>query len=270
MDNDSRRHFPLGIAQAQSSADWQANLKWARTQAAAAATAGCRLIVFPENILCWAASAATREAAKPLDECVAELAPLSREHGVAAIWGGIPVQRGDAVYNTSVCIDSQGKLLGSYDKTHLFQLFLTDQKAVDESRTYAHGDGTPLTIEIDGWSFGISVCYDLRFPELFRQYAGVDALVCTAAFTRSTGRAHWQLLLRARAVENQAYMIGADQCGYCAEQDAHAYGHSAVIDPWGKVLAEAADEPTLLLGDLDRDRLDHCRSVLPALDNRRL
>jgi nitrilase len=270
MGDEGRRPFSVAIAQSQSSADRQANLDWAAAQAAAAAESGCRLIVFPENVLCWAASQATRAAARPLDECVRELAFLSSRHRIAAIWGGIPVQRGDKVCNTSVCIDADGALLGSYDKTHLFQLFLNDQKAIDECRTYAHGDGTPLTIEIGGWTFGISICYDLRFPELYRQYAGVDALVCTAAFTRSTGRAHWQLLLRARAVENPAYMIGADQCGYCADQDAHAYGHSALIDPWGKVLAEAGDEPTVLIGELDRGRLEHCRKVLPALTNRRL
>ena len=162
--------------------------------------------------------------------------------------------------------------MARYDKVHLFR-FATDRERYDESQVVQSGD-RPVTVRITDrsgqtWTLGLSVCYDLRFPELYRAQAaeGAELLLVPSAFTHTTGRAHWELLLRARAVENLAYVLAPAQGGQ-HENGRRTWGHSMLIDPWGQVLAQQAEGAGVVLGDLDAGHLRHVRSQLPALAHR--
>ena len=175
--------FRLALAQSCSGDQVQVNLDWARLQMAEAAARGAQLVVLPECILCQAKPEGIAPAARPAAEWNQLLGALSKEHKLPAVWGGVPELRDGKVYNSSLCFDAEGASLGIYRKTHLFQLF-AGEKQVDETATYAFGDGSPLLLHLGGWSFGLTICYDLRFPELWRRYAGADCILNTAAFTR--------------------------------------------------------------------------------------
>jgi nitrilase len=162
-----------------------------------------------------------------------------------------------------------GRVAGHYDKMHLFR-FDNGREQYDEGRVLAAGS-TPVALELGGLRVGLSVCYDLRFPELYRALMTppCDLIVVPAAFTYTTGLAHWELLLRARAVENQCYVLAAAQGGQ-HENGRRTFGHSLVADPWGEVLAVQPEGEGVVLATLDRDRLAAVRRQLPALEHRRL
>ena len=235
-----------------------------------AAENGAELAILPECALLWAKTDITHKESRSLEDWEKIILPIIKKHGIATVWGGIQIKEEEGVFNTSLAYDESGKLLCRYEKTHLFQLFMKDKMAVDETETYRFGRTGPQILEFKGFKFGISICYDLRFPELYRQYENIDALICTAAFTKKTGRAHWELLLRARAVENQCYMLAAAQCGINKANGIHTYGHSMAVDSWGKILAEAGDSPEVIFSEISRKHLDEYREQLPALKNRRL
>jgi nitrilase len=178
----------------------------------------------------------------------------------------------DRVYNSSLAFDPQGCCVARYDKVHLFR-FDNGREAYDESRVLLPGT-QPVTFDLlsrDGhrWRVGLSVCYDLRFAELYRAYAaqGADLLLVPSAFTYTTGQAHWDVLLRARAVENLCFVAAAAQGGV-HENGRRTWGHSLVVDPWGAVLAQQAQEPGVVLADMDAGRLAAVRAQLPALQHR--
>jgi predicted amidohydrolase len=166
--------------------------------------------------------------------------------------------------------DSTGKILASYRKIHLFDVDLANGVSLRESDTRGHGDG--LAVGRGGFcTMGLSVCYDLRFPELYRGLArqGAQIIFVPAAFTAYTGAAHWEPLLRARAIENQAYVIAPGQFGKTASSF-ETHGHTMIVDPWGKILAELADGPGIVTAEIDLDYLERVRAELPALKHRRL
>lgn len=258
------------IVQASSTPELDYNLQWVKQSFKAAAENDCQMIIFPECILCWAKNELTKAKALPLEDWEEIIIPLSQQYKIAAVWGGLQVKEGEKIYNTSLVYDKNGKRLARYEKTHLFQLFIKDKISVDETKTYEFGRTGPVAFEIDGFSFGLTICYDLRFPELFREYADLDCVICTAAFTKKTGRAHWEVLLRARAIENQCYILSAAQCGINEVSKIHTYGHSMAIDSWGKIIAEAQNEPEVIYAEIDKKQIADNREILPALKNRKL
>jgi predicted amidohydrolase len=174
-------------------------------------------------------------------------------------------------YNTSLLFDRDGGLAGVYRKIHLYDVEIPGRVSYLESRTVAAGT-EPVVVEVDGVRVGLSICYDLRFPELYRHLAvvgGAQLLVVPAAFMLHTGRDHWEVLLRARAIENQCYVAAAGQIGD-HEPNRTCFGRSMVIDPWGTVLGQAPDTVGTVVVDLDLDRLRQIRTELPSLANRRL
>jgi nitrilase len=186
------------------------------------------------------------------------------------LFGGVPVAEGAAVLNAALLYGPDGRLLARYDKIHLFQLDPAKPSGIDETRWYTPGS-EPVAVTLNGWKIGLSICYDLRFPELYRHYAPADLLVCTAAFTEATGRAHWEVLLRARAIENQCFMAGVGQCGTNPETGQTLFGHTCLVDPWGEeVVAVPGGTEGLAVTALARTRLDEVRARLPALQHRRL
>lgn len=205
------------------------------------------------------------------------LAHTARRLGLWLVGGSLPLTpEGSAVpaprvRNSTLVFNPAGHCVARYDKMHLFG-FDNGRERYDEARSLQAGD-TPLAFELtarDGqhWRVGVAICYDLRFPELFRQL-NAELLLLPAAFTHTTGQAHWEVLLRARAIENLAYVAAAAQGG-THSNGRRTWGQSMVIDPWGEVLAQHASGPAVVLAEIQRSRVDDCRRQLPALAHRRL
>jgi predicted amidohydrolase len=198
--------------------------------------------------------------------CLAgSIAELAVEAGGRSIGGG-------RVYNTSALISPQGEIVATYRKLHLFDVDIPDGARYRESEQVAPGDAAPRAVETPlGVRIALSVCYDLRFPELYRQ-TGADLLCVPAAFTAYTGKAHWEVLLRARAIENQAFVLAPAQVGRIGPpvENRFAWGHACVIDPWGEILADAGGEAEgLAVAAVHPERLSQIRRDLPALQHRR-
>jgi deaminated glutathione amidase len=200
------------------------------------------------------------------------LGAMAREHDVWLVGGTLPLEAGDAqhVRNTSLAFAPTGEPAARYDKIHLFK-FDNGRERFDESRVIEPG-AQPRAFELtsrsgERWRIGLSICYDLRFPELYRMLAA-DVLLVPSAFTYVTGQAHWELLLRARAVENLAYVVAPAQGGE-HETGRRTWGHSMVVDPWGEVLAVRAEPgPGVVLAEIDHARIAQVRTQLPALEHR--
>lgn len=228
------------------------------------------LVILPECCLCLGALPFVRESACTLAEYGARLGEIAAAVGAPVLYGGVPVLTDDGVTNSALLFGSTGTLEARYDKIHLFRLNRDDGSAIDESRCYTPGR-QPVRVQLNGWRVGLSICYDLRFPELYRMLAPLDLAVCTAAFTAHTGEAHWQTLVRARAIENQCYVVAAGLCGRNQHTGGRLHGHSMVVDPWGSVLEEApSDQEAVLSVCLRRERIAHVRATLPSLAGRRL
>ena len=238
----------------------------------AAAADGARLIVLPEKWTTIGSDADLRAAAQPLDGPAIEWArAIARELGVDLVAGSIVerVAGQEKLANTSVHVGPEGEVKAVYRKVHMFDVEI-DGRPYRESDVEQPGAEIVLSETADGVGLGLSICYDLRFPELYRILAvgGARVIALPAAFTLSTTRDHWEVLVRARAIENQAFMIAANQVGrHPAGQ--HSGGRSMIVDPWGVVLAQAAEHEGHIVANLDLGRQEEIRARLPALANRR-
>src|SRR3954454_429759 len=248
------------------------NLRVARQLLQRAADAGADLAILPEYVDYLGPSAGAPKP-EPIDgEFATFFADAARDLGIwvhAGSFHEIGPDR-ERTYNTSLIFGRDGTLAATYRKIHLYDVEIPGRVSYQESATVTPGT-TPESVEIDGIQIGLSICYDLRFPELYRQLAidGARVLVVPAAFMLHTGRDHWEVLLRARAIENQCYVLAAGQIGD-HEPGRTCFGRSMIIDPWGTVVAQAPDTVGIVTADLDLDRLELIRSELPSLANRRL
>jgi deaminated glutathione amidase len=231
--------------------------------------------VLPENFAYFGDEPGKRDVAESLDESgpiVSALRDAARAGRVTIIAGGFPERSPEPTrpYNTCAVLGPDGQVLARYRKIHLFDVDLADGASYRESASTSAGDG-PVTVAIDAASVGLSVCYDLRFPELYRALsrAGAEVLVVPAAFTLLTGKDHWLVLLRARAIEAQAYVVAAAQWGK-HPRGRHTFGKSCIIDPWGEIVAQASEGEGVVVAPLDLDYLTRVRKNLPALAHRRL
>jgi predicted amidohydrolase len=246
------------------------NVETARRLIKQAAGAGATLVVLPEY---WAimghsdsdkVACAEPAGSGPLQDFMAGMA---KQHGIWLIGGTLPLASLDAgkVFNTTLVYDPEGRPAGRYDKIHLFG-FSKDGESYDESRTIVPGAAV-ASVEAPFGRVGLSVCYDLRFPELYRAMGRCALIVVPAAFTYTTGRAHWEVLLRARAIENQCYVLAAAQGGR-HPNGRRTWGHSMLIDPWGEILAVLAESEGVVAGEIDAAVLERVRTDLPALKHR--
>ena len=252
----------------------EGNLAAARGLIAQAAAAGAELAVLPEYFCTMGRQDSDKLAVRERfgDGAIQSfLREAARELKLAIVGGTLPLEAGDDTHvrNTSLAFSRQGELLARYDKVHLFR-FDDGRERYDEARVIEAG-GEPVAFDLqarDGhrWRIGMSVCYDLRFPELYRLLRA-DVLLVPSAFTYVTGQAHWELLLRARAVENLAYVVAPAQGG-THENGRRTWGHSMVVDPWGEVLGRRDSGAGLVLAALDAQRLERVRRQLPALEHR--
>lgn len=262
----------VAALQMVSGPDVAANLATARRLLEQAAAQGARLAALPEYFCLIGQHDRDKLAiAERLGEgpMQAMLASAARELGLYVVGGTLPLkaETPDRVRNSTLVFDPQGQRIARYDKIHLFA-FDNGRESYDEGRVLEAGS-EPASFEVDGLRVGLSVCYDLRFPELFRRYAPVDLLLVPAAFTHTTGQAHWELLLRARAVENQCYVLAPAQGG-THPNGRRTFGHTELIDPWGQVLAVQAEGEGVVIGEVDPARVAQVREQLPALKHRKL
>ncbi len=268
----------LKIASIQmvSTPDLQENLSTASRLIATAASDGAQLAVLPEYFCLMGLKDTDKVRAReslgsgPIQE---QLSDIARQNNIFLVAGTIPLEAKDPnkVLNTTLTFSPTGKQISRYDKIHLFG-FQTATERYQEAETIEAGNEPGiLKIAVNGhdWIFGLSICYDLRFPELYRALGEVDCHIIPAAFTYTTGKDHWEILLRARAIENQCYVLASAQGGIHQNQR-RTWGNSMLIDPWGSILANLPEGEGFISGVLCKDKLNEVRSKLPALAHRKL
>lgn len=262
----------VAVCQLNARDDRAANLKAALSLLTRARDLGADFAVLPEYVD-YLGRAAGLPPPEPVDgEFGTFFASAARELGMWVLAGSFhEVGPTDGLtYNTSLVFDRSGSLAAVYRKIHLYDVEIPGRVSYKESASVAPGSSL-VALDLEGVQVGLSICYDLRFPELYRSLAvdGASVLVVPAAFMMHTGRDHWEVLLRARAIENQCYVLAAAQIGD-HDPGRTCFGRSMVVDPWGTVIAQAPDEVTVVTADLDLARLATIRSELPSLANRRL
>lgn len=223
----------------------------------AAAAAGAKLVALPENFYCIGRTERDKVALRerdgkgPIQEFLKE---TSKRLGIWIVGGTTPISIPDETRIRSACLvyDDAGQRVARYDKSHLFR-FTSEKESHDESRTLERGDG-PVAVESPFGRLGLSICYDVRFPEHYRALGGVEVIFVPSAFTVPTGEAHWHILLRARAIENYAYVVAPAQGGTHAS-GRRTYGHTMVVGPWGEILAERPEGEGVVLADIDVQRI---------------
>ena len=261
----------VACVQMTSGPEKEANLEKAEKLVARAAATGADVVALPEKWDAIGEGETLYAAAEPLEdsEAVRAMAEWARTHGITLVGGSIAEQREgrEKLSNTSVAFGPDGEVLGVYRKIHMFDVEVEGQ-VYRESEAQEGGE-EPVVVRGEGWPVGLTVCYDVRFPELYRILAleGAELVTVPAAFTVPTGRDHWHVLLRARAIENQYYVAAPAQVGM-TRPGKPSYGRSLIIDPWGIVLAQAPDEETVISAELDRARLLEIREKLPSLKHR--
>ncbi|OIO75481.1 MAG: hydrolase [Zetaproteobacteria bacterium CG1_02_53_45] len=237
-----------------------------------AAAAGAKLALLPENFAFMGGNDDQKRviAEDQNDSAILKfLAGQAEKHGMAIVGGSLLLSgEGDKVRNACPVFDGKGQLLTIYDKIHLFDMDYQGESYRESA--FIEAGKKPAQVSIEGFKTGLSICYDLRFPELYRLYAenGCQVLCNVAAFTATTGRAHWLTLLRARAIENQCYMLASAQSGEHPD-GRQTWGHSMIIDPWGEVLAELAEGQGFITADVSLRRLEQVRISMPVLQHRR-
>ncbi len=264
--------FRAACVQNTAGRDIRANVDWVCTQIDAAVDGGASFVALPETVglIEPVNDAIPPETFSEADDIgLAAFRERARRHGVTILVGSQLIREGERIYNRSFVLDDAGEIRARYDKLHMFDIELQNGEAYRESDVITPGDRAVL-VEMPQARIGLSVCYDLRFSALYRALAGAGAEVITipAAFTQTTGQAHWHTLVRARAIETGAYVIAPNQCGHHADKR-YSYGHSLIVDPWGEILADGGVEPGVIFADIDLARVAQARARIPVLQNER-
>ena len=265
--------FTAACVQMRSGRDPLANRDAAVALVRQAAEAGAHYVQTPEMTSLVERSKASlfeKVTGQDDDPTLAALREVARERGIVIQVGSLAIRNGDKVANRAFLIDAQGAITASYDKLHLYDVDLPNGERWRESATYT-GGACAVVAETPWAPIGLAICYDIRFPALYRALAETGATILTApaCFTQQTGEAHWHVLQRARAIETGSFMISAAQGGH-HEDGRDTYGHSLIVDPWGQVLADAGGaEPGVILAEIDLGRVTDARARIPALQHAR-
>jgi predicted amidohydrolase len=270
-----RAALVAAVLQLSSQGSVPANLERIDALVAEAAGAGARLLVLPENFAFMGPESEKRAIAEAFGDAAAPiqsaLQRLARRERVTIIAGGFPERTSDPErpHNASLVVDPAGKSLGCYRKIHLFDVELGTESHRESAATLPGRE--LVSVNVEGFEVGLSICYDLRFPELYRKLVerGSEVLTVPAAFTLNTGKEHWHVLLRARAIESQCYVLAAAQWG-THPLGRSTYGHSLICDPWGTVIAEASDRTGFVIAKLEKAFLHHVRAKIPMQAHRKL
>lgn len=270
----------LAAIQLVSGRHWQDNRAQIAAELAALPAERPLLVLLPENFALFGERQGYLDGAETIGPDLSGAAPIqqqlaawAREYGIWLVAGAMPtrIPGSDHIHTSSLVFDPAGALKGYYHKIHLFDVDVADnQGRYRESETFSPGNA-PVTVDSPFGPLGLSICYDLRFPELYRQLAraGARVLLVPAAFTAVTGEAHWEPLLRARAIENQCYVVAANQGG-THETGRQTWGHSMVIDPWGRVLACQSAGRATVLAKMDGGLVDELKRTMPVMEHARL
>ncbi|MFX1760611.1 carbon-nitrogen hydrolase family protein [Rhodococcus sp. As11] len=268
------RSLKVGLTQWHATTDIDGNLEVALRLIERAAADGASVVVLPENGLMLGTGVQMRETALSIDAApVVALCTLAQRLGVVVVLGGMKNRVADQVFNSALVIDTSGEIVVRYDKLHLFDAHIGGQ-SFEASSIERPGDRL-VVVDIDGIKVGLTICYDVRFPEMFRALAGAGAevLLVPAAFTQTTGEAHWHTLLRARAIENHAFVVAPATVHSPTPDHADAfatYGHALAVGPWGNILADLGESAeTVQVVELDLAEVDRARAQLPVLAGRR-
>jgi len=237
-----------------------------------AADGGARLVTLPETVgLIEPVNEQIPAATFAEDEDIglAAFRERARRHGIMLLVGSQLIRESGKIFNRSFLLDEQGEIRARYDKLHMFDIELKNGEAYRESEAIAPGERA-VVVETPLGKIGLSVCYDLRFGALYRAlaHAGAELIMIPAAFTQTTGKAHWHTLVRARAIETGAFVLAPNQCGHHCDKR-YSYGHSLIVDPWGEVLADSGAEPGVICADIDLDEVARVRRRIPSLQNER-
>lgn len=265
--------FKLGIAQMTSVDDLSANLLTVESLLMAAAKEKADLIVFPENTLYFRIQSGSKILGLDLKAAEVQRLQAAVDRAAIAMMLTTPVKDGDKLTNTTLLFQPGRAVEAVYTKIHLFDVDVPGAPPVRESDFFINGQ-TPRLIEIKGWKIGLSICYDLRFSELYLQYAQqADLILVPSAFLVPTGQAHWHTLLKARAIEAQSYVAAPAQSGEhksAGGQSRHTFGHSLLVGPWGEVLMDLDHSPEVRVVELNRAPIDKVRRQIPMKSHRRL
>lgn len=260
----------VALIQLRVSLDPEDNFKRALAYLAKAAESGASVAILPEMFVCPYTHEAFKAHAQSVDDpWVKALCALSQSFDMLIVAGSMPLKEADRLYNSSLAI-RQGQILARHDKVYLFDIDLAEGPRFFESETFTPGDGF-VTCVHEGHTIGLAICYDLRFPEAFRSLVdqGAELCIVPAAFNMTTGPAHWELLARSRAVDNQCHMVLVSPA-----QDASAayvaYGHSMAVDPWGRVLCDLGEAEQMMIVDLDFEAQEQIREQMPLLKHRKM
>lgn len=267
--------FKIACLQMNIGNDLAANLETVRTMLRTAAANGAQWVLTPEYTLMMDGSGRVmRDHALPADggAPLAELCALAKELNVWLLIGSLTLRTGEEgegadtrIVNRSFLIDAQGATVATYDKIHMFDVTLPDGKVIRESSAYRPGDKA-VTADTPFGTVGLTICYDLRFPQLFRTLAQAGAQIITvpSSFQRQTGKAHWHPLLQARAIENACYIIAPAMCGDHAG-NRQTFGHSLIVNPWGEIVADGGEGPGITYAEIDVERVAKVRGMIPSL-----
>jgi deaminated glutathione amidase len=263
------RAFKVAAVQMRSTADSKRNLAEAERFAARAADAGVEVIAFPENVAYLGREDRPLPKAEALDgETASRFSRMAERHGAWVLAGSIGLAaRGRKRLNASILFTPKGKVAAVYGKMHLFDIAIPGRAEFRESKIVAAGDG-PVAVKTPLGTFGLTICYDLRFPELYRHLAlgGCEVFFIPSAFTAYTGRSHWTTLLRARAIENLAWVVAPAQWGE-HHRGRRSYGHTSIVDPWGRVVASRAGGTGVVVARVDLEKVHRLRRELPVLQH---
>ncbi|NTW05675.1 MAG: carbon-nitrogen hydrolase family protein [Peptococcaceae bacterium] len=263
--------FKVSICQMSVSNEKQKNLSTASDMIKMSAAEGANLVILPEMFICPYDLELFQDYSEnyPEGETLRMLSKIARNEKIYLVGGSLPERQGKRIYNSSFIFDPQGEVIGKHRKIHLFDSNLDKDVCFKESEVISSGDTITVVNTAHG-PIGVAICYDLRFPEIFRlmSLSGAILAVVPAAFNDITGPAHWEMLLRSRAVDNQFYLAGASPARY-QTKSLTIYGHSMLVDPWGEVIAKAGEEEQLVIGEIFPDRLTEIRDKLPLLKHRR-
>lgn len=270
---DARPTFIAACIQMCSGRDPLANRDAALRLADQAAQQGATLLQTPEMTSLVERSRTdlfAKAGSQEDDPTLAAMRDFARRRRVTVHLGSLAIKAGDKIANRAFVIDAEGEIAACYDKVHLFDVDLPSGESWRESATYTGGDAAVVVQLAGGPRLGLTICYDIRFPDLYRQeaLAGAEILTAPACFTRQTGQAHWHVLHRARAIETGSFMISAAQSG-THEDGRETFGHSLIVDPWGRVLADAGEGPGVVLAPIDLALVEDARTRIPTLRHAR-
>ena len=263
------RKYKIAVLQIDSKADLQENLEKISKMIDEAVLNGATFISLPENMHQMTNIKEEMSIEDIPGYAIGYMAEIAMKHNIWIHCGSIKEYNANGkTFNTTVILDPKGKIVGKYRKLHLFDVDLKESGSFRESDKNSNGTDI-VNVETEMGNLGLTICYDIRFPELYRLLTlnGAEVIFVPANFTSTTGKAHWETLLRARAIENGVYIVASAQIGQ--KHNMLAYGHSMIVDPWGEVISVAEDEETIIYGEIDLDHIYEIREKMPCLKNRR-